>query len=140
MRLRDASWLVLTLVTVAAAPALGYTALRRVFVSESSKTTVTILQNSDWENPGAGIGEYKQVDGSGGYLTNTGRDDPMGFYTQFRDTSGAERCVGRMHIFIDDSGRNGYASEAVWQVDGKVSGFRCSTVGQTMKLNMKQVD
>lgn len=118
-------------------PSSSNQTLERVFVSASGETTVRIVQKGDWEQSGATIGSYQQQDGSGGYLTNTGQDDPMGFYTRFYDTSGSERCVGQMHLYIDDGGFS-YGSRATWRVEGAAPGYACSTVGQTLDLKMQQ--
>ncbi|NJL20259.1 MAG: hypothetical protein HC895_04585 [Leptolyngbyaceae cyanobacterium SM1_3_5] len=61
----------------------------------------------------------------------------MGFYTRFYDTSGCDRCVGRMPIFIDDGGGR-FASRSTWSIDGTVSGYTCSTVGRTFELQLQQ--
>lgn len=102
--------------------------------------TLRIMQNDGWESPGAMIGTYQQMDGSRGYLTNTGQFDPMElFYTRFYDTSGSERCVGEMHIYIDDAGFD-YGSETIWTVEDAVPGYVCSTSGQAFELNMEQTE
>ena len=120
---------------VAQAPA--NTSMTRTFRSRSGRTVVQIVQNGKWGQAGAKIGTY-QTDSSKGGLVNTGREDPMGFYTRFADTSGQERCYGRMHIYIGDAGFR-YGSQTTWQVDGAVRGYRCSTVGKKFELEMEQI-
>ena len=110
----------------------------RTFRSQSGRTVVQIMQGKNWDRLGASIGTY-QTDDNRGNLVNTGKDDPMGFYTQFEDTTGTERCVGRMHLFIGDAGYQ-YGSKTTWQVDGAVRGYRCSTIGQSFELKMEQIN
>jgi hypothetical protein len=119
------------------AQAPAKTSMTRTFRSRSDRTIVQVIQSGKWEQAGAKIGTY-QTDSSRGGLVNTGRDDPMGFYTRFADTSGQERCYGRMHIYIGDAGFR-YGSQTTWQVDGVVRGYRCSTVGKKFELEMEQI-
>lgn len=121
----------------ASSPSTSEQTIERVFISASEQTKLRIVQNAGWEQSGATIGNYQQQDGSGGYLVNTGRFDPMGFYTLFYDTSGSEQCTGQMHIYIDDGGFS-YGSRTTWTIEDAVEGYACSTVGQTFELNMQQ--
>jgi hypothetical protein len=122
----------------AISPAQSKQPLRRTFISDSGLTTIQIVQPGKSEYIGAPIGRYNQKGGSSGYLMSTEQDDPMGFYTRFHDTSGRDRCVGRMHLFVDDSGKQ-FNSRATWIIDGAVPGYSCSTTGKTFELRMQQV-
>ena len=122
----------------AIAPAQAERTLNRTFVSDSGLTTIQIVQAGRWDQAGARSGRYNQKGGSGGYLSNTGQDDPMGFYTRFHDTSGRDRCVGRMRLYVDDSGKQ-YNSRATWIIDGAVPSYSCSTIGKTFELRIQQM-
>lgn len=133
MSLRRTGALALGLIAACAAPAIA-TALVETWVSNSGETTINIEMPSGYlGRAGIEAGRYQQAGGAGGILTTTERHDISALYLSFRDTSGAERCIGRLTL------RRGSA-QATWQIDGTVEGYRCSTVGQTFQMNLREID
>lgn len=119
------SAVVCSLVTLAAAPSLAGIK----YISKGGKLVVQYGNTCSTVNPS---GSYRFSDGTAGVLTaldctNTGGD--IAAHT-FRDTSGKERCYGRMTQYW------GQRVMTVWEVDGAVSGYRCSVVGKKFEVEM----
>lgn len=80
---------------------------------------------------------YRVHNGSSGVLIPlncSGADAEASIPHKFVDTSGKERCVGRMTSIF------GYNwSTTRWEIDGSVPGYFCSTVGKTFNVKVKYV-
>lgn len=134
MALKRTGALALGLVTALSAPAIAYTALVKEWVSDSDQTRIRVeISSQTLEDRNAPAGNYQQSGGSSGILmlTSTNGND---FQMRFRDTSGTERCIGRLNLTSTSDDR----AQAVWYVDGTVEGYRCSTAGQTFRMNLNQ--
>lgn len=135
MAFRFSNLSTLALAATCAAPALAYTALVERWASDSGETRIMIeISSQALRDSSAPAGDYQQAGGSGGILSLSSMSN--GFQMRFRDTSGSERCIGRMNLTSNDGNDR---AEAVWFVDGRVEGYRCSTAGQTFRMNLNRI-
>jgi hypothetical protein len=78
-------------------------------------------------------GSYRFRNGSSGVLTavdcnNIGGDAA---FSKFSDTTGKQRCQGRMDQYWGNSG-----VITVWKATSAVKGYRCGKIGQTVEIKM----
>ena len=87
------------------------------------------------------VAAYEVRNGPGGLLytdcdrTPFGEDDGPDFYN-FVDTSGPERCVGRMKSYWGTA-VNTPDMVMEWTIDGAHRGYRCSTIGNTYSVGFR---
>jgi hypothetical protein len=114
-----------TFVAILAAPALAGTR----YVSRDGNLTIEYSNACSTTSPS---GSYRVQGGVTGDLVATTCERLGGdvSVSQFTDTSGNERCYGKM------TQTWGRVVMTVWQVEGAVSGYSCSQTGKKFEVEM----
>lgn len=110
---------------ISAAPVLAGTR----YISEDGSLIVEYGSACSTVNPS---GAYQVQNGVSGDLIATTCEGMGGDISEhrFTDTSGRERCYGRMRQYW------GARIRTVWQIEGAVSGYSCSQTGKQFEIEM----
>jgi hypothetical protein len=107
-----------------AAEGFQYTSLDRKLNIKFGGTCSTVKPSGSYRFRNETSGVLTAVD-----CNNIGGDAA---FSKFIDTTGKQRCQGRMNQFW--GGSKGIVT--VWKATSAVKGYRCSKVGQTIEITM----